>query len=51
MGRVGGGEQGGCEWRSEAFVKIQFFFYFLFFFLGGGCRVKGGGRVGGCQVG
>ena len=22
-GREGGGEQGGCEWRSEAFVKIQ----------------------------
>ena len=22
-GRVGGGGQGGCEWRSEAFVKIQ----------------------------
>ena len=22
-GWVGGGGQGGCEWRSEAFVKIQ----------------------------
>ena len=32
------GGQGGCECRSEAFVKIQFFFS-----LGGG----GGGRVGG----
>ena len=21
--RLGGGEQGGCEWRSETFVKIQ----------------------------
>ena len=21
-GRLGGGGQGGCEWRSEAFVKI-----------------------------
>ena len=20
---LGGGGQGGCEWRSEAFVKIQ----------------------------
>ena len=36
---------GGCERRSEAFVKIQFF---LFFFLGGGGGwgwVGGGGRV------
>ena len=32
--QVGGeGGQGGCERRSEAFVKIQFF---LFFFGGGG---------------
>ena len=23
MGEVGLGGQGGCEWRSEAFVKIQ----------------------------
>ena len=23
MSGWGGGEQGGCEWRSEAFVKIQ----------------------------
>ena len=36
---VGGrGGQGGCEWRSEAFVKIQKTFFF-----GGG----GVGRVGG----
>ena len=43
------GEQGGCEWRSEAFVKIKKK-------LGGGgkggwgvgCQ---GGRVGGCQGG
>ena len=34
----GGGVQGGCEWRSEAFVKIQ---KKNIFFLGGG----GGGRV------
>ena len=37
--RVEGG-QGGCELRSEAFVKIKKNF---FFFLSGG----GGGRVGG----
>ena len=35
---MGLGCQGGCELRSEAFVKI-----YLFFFWGGG----GGGRVGG----
>ena len=37
-----GGGQGGCKWRSEAFVKIQKFF---FFFFGGG--VGSGGRIGG----
>ena len=31
----GGRGQGGCEWRSEAFVKIQKKKFF-FFFLGGG---------------
>ena len=38
---MGGGEQGGCEWRSEAFVKIKK----KKIFLGGGVggRVKGGG--------
>ena len=35
MGRGGGG-QGGCELRSEAFVKINFFFFFFFFGGGGG---------------
>ena len=45
-GRVRGGScwkggQGGWEWRSEAFVKIQKKKFF--FFLGGGGRVKGGG--------
>ena len=40
---LGGGGQGGCEWRSEAFVKIQK----KIFFLGGG-RVSGGG--GGSRV-
>ena len=39
-GRVGVGEQGGCEWRSEAFVKIQKKKIFL-----------GGGRVGGVGSG
>ena len=42
----GGGGQGKCERRIEAFVKIQknFFFFFFFFFFGGG---GGGGRVWG----
>ena len=44
----GGGGQGGCEWRSEAFVKIQKNF---FIFLGGrgavrGVRFGGGGGSG-----
>ena len=45
---MGGGGQGGCEWRIEAFVKIQkkTFFFFFFFFFGGGGRV-GGDRVDG----
>ena len=43
-GREGGlGGQGGCEWRSEAFVKNNYFF----FFGGGGGSGQGGGRVGG----
>ena len=37
----GWGGQGGCEWRSEAFVKIQK--QNIFFFLGGGVRSGGGG--------
>ena len=56
--QVGGGVQGGCEWRSEAFVKSQFlfFFFFFFFFLGGGgaggvMEVSGrGGGGGGVRV-
>ena len=40
----GGGVQGGCEWRSEAFVKIQ---KQKFFFGGGGV----GGRVRGVGLG
>ena len=39
---MGGGGQGRCERRSEAFVKIQKKKYF---FLGGGRG--GGGRIGG----
>ena len=45
-GGVGG--QGGCEWRSEAFVKIQKKIFFFFFGGGGGSgRVRGGVRLGG----
>ena len=45
-GRVGGGgKQGGCEWRSEAFVKIQKKRIF-FWGGGGGERVRGGGGSG-----
>ena len=40
MGRGGG--QGGCERRTEVFVKIKnfFFFFFFFFFFGGGGGVR-----------
>ena len=48
MGRGGGsgwGGQGGSEWRSEGFVKIQ---KKIFFFGGVGAWVPGGGvRVDG----
>ena len=40
---MGGGGQGGCELRSEAFVNIQ---KKIFFSFGGGGRVGGGGGVG-----
>ena len=47
---MGGGGQGGCEWRSEAFVKIQKKKNFGRGWLGrgegfglGGVRVGGGG--------
>ena len=45
MGVGLGGGQGGCEWRSEAFVKIQKK-------IGGrgGRGGGGGGRVGGIRV-
>ena len=47
-GRVwgGGGVQGGCEWRSEAFVKIQKKIFF-FFFWGGGVGLGAGSDWGG----
>ena len=41
MGGGGGGGQGGCEWRSKAFVKIQKKKF------GGGEGVGGGGSGGG----
>ena len=40
----GGGGQGRCEWRSEAFVKIQK--KKIFFFLGWGGSGWGGGGGG-----
>ena len=53
MGRgqgVGLGGQGGCERRSEVFVKIQKKNFILFFFggmgRGGGGLVRSGGGVG-----
>ena len=52
MGRVGGSGwrgQGGCEWRSEAFVKIQkknFFWERGVGSGGGGSGVGGGGGFG-----
>ena len=42
----GGGEQGGCEWRSEAFVKIQKKKKKFLGGGGGGGRVRGGGGGG-----
>ena len=47
-GGSGWGGQGGCEWRSEASVKIQKKKYF--FLVGGGGLGRGGGvRVGGSE--
>ena len=43
--RSGWGGQGGCELRSEAFVKIQK----KIIFLGGGVGSGGGGGQGGCE--
>ena len=47
--RVGGGGQGGCELRSEAFVKIKKQSFFVFFFFLGGGGGGGRGRVGGSR--
>ena len=48
-GGVGlGGGQGGCEWRSEAFVKSQKKNYF---FWGGGGSGQGVGWGGGDELG
>ena len=44
---MGGGGQGGCEWRSEAFVKIQKKFFYFFLGGGGGSGQGGGVRFGG----
>ena len=41
MGGIRVGGQGGCERRSEVFVKIQK--KNIFFFLGGGGRGRAGG--------
>ena len=47
--RLGG--QGGCELRSEAFVKIQKKIFFFWGGEGGGWGSgQGGGRVGGVRV-
>ena len=50
--QVGGGGrvQGGCDRRSEAFVKIHKKIYFFFFGGGGGAVGGGGRRVGGGGV-
>ena len=45
VGLGGGVRVAGCEWRSEAFVKIQ---TKKIFFLGGGSGQ--GGRIGGGGV-
>ena len=37
--------QGGCEWRSEAFVKIQIVFVFFLWGGGGGVGLGGGQGV------
>ena len=47
--RVGLGGHVGCEWRSEAFVKIQKKKYF--FFCGGGGSGQGVGLGRKCQGG
>ena len=44
-GGGGGGGQGGCEWRSEAFVKIQKKIFFWGGGIGLGFRVDVAGEV------
>ena len=46
----GGGGQGGCEWRSEAFVRIQKKNYFFFGGGGSGQGQGGGGSGWGVRV-
>ena len=45
----GGGGQGGCEWRSEAFVKIQKKIFFLGRGSSQGGGVSGWGGQGGWE--
>ena len=45
------GGQGGCEWRSEGFVKIQKKKKYIFFFFFGGGVQSGGGGGGGVGLG
>ena len=47
---VGLGGQGGCEWRSEAFEKIQKKIFFLGGGGGGPGQGGGGGQIGGVRV-
>ena len=48
-GLGGGGGQGGCKWRSEAFVKIKKK-KIIFFWGGGGRGVRGSDWGGGVRV-
>ena len=44
-----GGSQGGCEWRSEAFVKIKKIYIFFFWGEGVGSGGVGLGGQGGWE--
>ena len=46
MGGGGFGGKGGCEWRSEAFVKIPKKTNIFLFLVGGGGSGQGGGGSG-----
>ena len=48
---MGGGVRVVCEWRSEAFVKIQKKNYYFFWGGGGSGRGGGGGGGGGVRFG